>query len=217
MPVYYSCILPPLDSSDCEHDNDVQVDLNYSSLFRILFNVTGKTESREEQVERWSVLRKQPYLLNILIHYVIEIEKMSLYTEKDFEKRKIYREIYDGRRGSFLQCEFAKISGSIQDIILFYMTEYEKSDRRQSCFEKVMTKIFGDDTTFYFDTVKNVYYIALTHEKSSEYESIFNLCKFLFLDMFLKTEIRWKCYPVVFDRNFFVIADEGTQRCGTII
>ncbi|MDE5771655.1 MAG: hypothetical protein K2I06_08545 [Ruminococcus sp.] len=217
MSVYYSCILPPLDSPDCEYDNAVSVDLNYSSLFRVLFNVSGQEESREEQEKRWDVLKKQPYLLNVLVHYVSEIEKMSLYTKKDYEKRKIYREICDGRRSEFLQREFVKISEKIQDIILFYMTESEKSDGRRSCFEDVMTKIFGDNVTFYFDTVKNIYYIAVIDEKNDEYERVFKICKFLFLDIFLKTEIKWNCYPVVFDKNIFRIADEGEQRCGTII
>lgn len=217
MSVYYSCILPPLDSPDSENDNAVSADLNYSSLFRVLFNVSGKTESREEQEKRWAVLKKQPYLLNVLMHYVIEIEKMSEYTEKDYAKRKIYREICEGERGEFLQREFAEIPEKVQDIILFYMTESEKSDGRYSYFEKVITKIFGDNVTFYFDTVKNIYYIAVTDEKTDGYERIFKICKFLFLDIFLKTEIKWNCYPVVFDKNIFVIADEGTQRCGTII
>ncbi len=217
MSIYYSCILPPFDSLDSEYDNVVSVDLNYSSLFRILFNVSGEAENREEQEKRWAVLRKQPYLLDLLMHYVIEIEEISMYTEKDYAKRKVCREICEGKRGEFLQHEFTEISKKVQDIILFYMTESEKSDGRQSYFEKVITKIFGDNVTFYFDTVKNIYYIAVIDEKNDEYEHIFKVCKFLFLDIFLKTEIKWNCYPVVFDKNIFVITDEGTQRCGTII
>ncbi len=213
MLTYYSCILPPLDSPDYECENAVIVDLNYSNVFRVIF----AEESREEQEKRWVLLRKQPYLLNILVHYVIEIEKMSLYTEKDYEKRKIYREISEGGRGDFLQREFPEIPEKIQDIILFYITESEKSDSRHSCFEDVIIKIFGDNVTFYFDTVKNVYHVSLTDKKTEESERILEVCSFLFLDIFLKTEIHWNCYPVVFDKNIFVIADEGTQRCGTII
>lgn len=214
---YYSCVLPPLDSPESAHRNAVVKDLNYSSLFRILFAGSENNMSREEQEKRWSVLRKQPYLMNVLVHYVSEIEKMSLYTKKDYEKRRICNEIYEGRRGDFLRREFPEIPEETQDIILFYMTESEKSDGRNSYFENAVIKIFGDNVTFYFDTVKNIYHIALIDQKTEEYTRILEICKFLFLDILMKTEIHWNCYPVVFDKNIFVIADEGTQRCGTII
>jgi hypothetical protein len=217
---YYSCTLLNGEVSTGSTKNTVNVDLNYSNLYRVLFSTSSGSLQRKAQEERWEVLKANPDLLNVMVHYMNYLEKTSKYTTRDYTQKRLFNEILSGKWGKMLQVEFPKFPKRTQEIILFYMAESKRMTTKHGLLESVISKIFNyrsDRVTFYYDTFKRIFYIFMVDEKTDEYSNILKLCKYLFADFLLKIEVRWNCYPVIFDKSIYTIAEEGTQRCATII
>lgn len=214
----YQYTLAPFFEPLLSGKNSVEIDLNQSSDFGILFRSSRNVESREFQFERLEFLKKHPEQLNIIAYVTRKLSSISELTMNDIECIMTYSEIIAGDYGEEPIAFFEKEVNTIEvEKILYYLVQKKHNNKREDYFESVLKNLFDNKVYFYFDKLKKKLYVSFVAEGTPRNKSIFNICKYFFADILLETEVRWRVYPAIIGITDYIIACEGEQLCGTII
>ena len=204
-------------------DNEIEIDLNQSSDFSILFTSNNINETQDEnlqdyQIKRLDFLKTHTKELNIIANTTRQLISISDINFKDIELITLYYDIVSGKYGKE-PIDFFKTEDNenYAEIILYYLIKKNRNNRREYYFESVLMRIFDNKVNFYYDKVKNKLYILFVAKDSKLSRDIFEICKFFFADILLDIEVRWRVYPAIIDKSNYIIASEGEQLCGTII
>lgn len=203
-------------------DSEVsEIDLHYSSDFCILFNGLfdqDDEEIRQKQMNRLMFLETHSDIQNFIAHFTRKICTIKSFSVYDMECFKTLQEVIDGEYGEKAELFFKKcVQTNVAEIILWFLVQKRNNNSRNDYFESVLNCIFHDKVFFYFDKIKKILFVSFLDEKTQQNSDIFEICKYLFADLLLHIEVRWRVYPVILDKNNYIIASEGEQLCGTII
>lgn len=219
VPFYYYTLLPDEKRCPKTKEHAVEIDLNLSSDFGILFQFQEPIDDlRAVQLKRWDFLKKHPEELNIIANILKKLYEIAGYTTYDLEKMKLYSEIVQGKYGNMPISFFTKNQNNlIIDKILHYLILKNQSEQKCDYFKPILMDIFQDKVTFYYDKIKKVLYVSFIAAYTKERSEIFGICKYFFADILFHMEVRWKSYPAILDKTNYVIACEDEQLCGTIL
>lgn len=204
-------------------DNEMEIDLNQSYDFSILFAQNSANETEEEnlrdfQVKRLDFFKSHTKELNIVANITRQLNSISNINYEDTELIKLYYDIIRGNYGKDPVDFFVNEDNEYYvEIILSYLIKKNRNNKREYYFESVLMRIFNNKVYFYYDKVKKKLYVSFVAEASKLNQDIFNVCKYFFADILLDINVSWRVYPTIIDKINYVIASENEQLCGTII
>lgn len=216
---HFCYTLAPYCKMDPFDKNAVEIDLNASSDFSVLFKKDNETSDlRQFQKKRLEFIVSHPNEFDLVAHMLRQIRSESEYTSHDLEMIRIYHDIVSGKYGDY-PVDFFGNSGNekIRKIILYYLVQKNHDPARRDYYEKVLEGIFQKEVIFYYDRIKKILYVSLTADGTQENIKAENICRYFFADLLLDIRVRWRNYPVVIDRTCYAIVSEGEQLCSTLV
>lgn len=216
---YYYTLAPYLDEIP-HRENISETDLNVSDDYRVIFSdiICGQENERDLQLERLDFIKNNPDVMNLTAHMLEEIKKISAYNSYDIECISVREAILAGKYGDY-PVEFfrSRKYSRAHDVIVYYLIQKKYNSRKQDYFQCALDDVFSGGVTYYFDSVKKILYISFIAPETSENRKIYDICSYFFADLLMKTEVRWRTYPVIIGKTCHTVVGEGGQLCGTII
>ncbi len=219
--VFYYYTLEPCPQTIRDRENTSEIDLNTSNDYLLLFAGCEEAEEadmRKLQYDRMDFITNHPEEMNLTAHLTRELKSLSDLTAYDIACQSMLNAVMDGKYGkdpiSFFQ---GKDNIEAQEKILYHLVQKQENGNRIDYFQSVLRDIFSNDVLFYYDRIKRTLYISFIAEGTAENRNIFEICKYFFADLFMKTEVRWRSYPLIIGRTDYAVAAEGEQLCGTIL
>ena len=214
---YYT--LTPYCETNPYDENAVEIDLNTSSDFSVLFKKDSESaDLREFQKKRLAFIGSHTKEFDLIAQILHQINAESQYTYYDLECLRIYHDIVNEKYGKYPVDFFRnRKNWKIQRTILHYLVQKSHNNKRQDYYEAVLNSIFQKEVNFYYDKLKKVLYVSFIAEGTEENRKTAEICQYFFADLLLNIRLRWRNYPLVIDRTDYAIASEGEQLCGTIV
>lgn len=148
-------------------------------------------EDVNRQMELYIRDERYKDMANLIMHYLARMDGLKGLRLSDIMERICEREMEAGRYGEKARAEFAGLDQREREIILRYLAKYNLDVQRETVFDGVLRALFHELRLYYENSTDTVY-VYIGDEKSQYHSRVFELCRYLFMDVGIKAEVMWK-------------------------
>lgn len=214
--------LPPYLTPEQYTDDATIIDLNSSDDFSIVCDsgnsVDANHNAREKQLQSLDFIKKNPEPMNLIAHFLAHLNTIKDYSYYDLNVMALHESILNGTYGDIVSRFFLKPAYRLeQERMMYYFTRKKQDNNRVNDFEAILSELFPDGVTFYYDKYKRLLYVAFVAEETAERREIYEVCQYLFADILMNICVRWNTFPLIIGSRNCMIAAEGSQRCSSLL
>ena len=149
-------------------------------------------------------LRLQDFF-NIVFHHLAQADRMRGITKEDVLMQLLRKDIEEGRYGVFIQENIGQLLDEHQYIIMKMLLQYQKDEEKRIVFDEVLHLIFGK-VLIYKEQSSGKTYVYVEQLRTKYNELLFEIIKYLFMDMKLVMENYWA------NEHFGIIGVDTTMK-----
>lgn len=198
---YMEMAFDDINSTSIPEDNIVEVNEYYRfyEIFKDLFNINIQESKELRQV-----------LLDILLHYLAELDLMQGLNKGEIYKRFLYKDILNNVFGEKLAKNIVYFEKEEIDVLLNGFITLYKTGISLQLFKKVLREIFKNSIVYSSKEKPKDIYIYLAERKKVELENKVDVILETFLPINMKPLIFW-------DKHFGIIGINNTMENGEIV
>jgi len=198
---YMEMAFDDINSTSMPEDNIIEINEYYRfyEIFKDLFNINFQENKELRQV-----------LLDILIHYLAELDLMQGLNKGEIYKRFLYKDILNNVFGEKLAKNIVYFEKEEIDVLLNgFITSYKTGISLQ-LFKKVLKEIFKNSIVYSSKEKPKNIYIYLDERKKVELENKVSVILETFLPINMKPLIFW-------DKHFGIIGINNTMKINEMV
>lgn len=180
---------------------EIEVNPNYRfhEIFKELFNINIQEDRQIRDV-----------ILDIILHYLGEVDLMSGLSKEEFYKIFIYRDIVNKIYGEELAENIKYLNKEELDVVLNGFLSLIKTGTSMILFNKIIKNIFSNSTVYISQDVNKSLYIYLGVRKTKENIGKINAIINTFLPIDFSIKLFW-------NMHFAIIGIEDTMFIDKIV
>lgn len=163
--------------------------IRFSKLFNATYNCDGKESFAMDSLAEIIGGEGVKNIVNILFHYLSQIDRMKGLDSSQRLIEKIRDEIESGMWGRKAQHLFVGLTESDRDCILYYLSR-RMTDDKQSFFMETVGMLFPI-SSLCFETKTSLYYLYIGNDETDYNVNKLELIKTLFWTINRKLNVVW--------------------------